>query len=110
MMKVARGKPLANNDLTGLTEFYYTINDLLVTLLQLNYQSDLFSSDLLPQATRKLPLNIHTWWAEYCLKIRRTTEPNLIHFVSWLQDRVLVSKESYYRVLQYKNKSIQISK
>ena len=73
---------------------YYSINDCLVTLQQLRYDSDLHSSETLRQATHRLPPCLMTKWAEYCLFIRRRAEePNLEHLARWLQDRMLAQKE-----------------
>ena len=55
--KVLRGKPVPNNDAKGLAKLYYAINSCIITLKQLNYSADLFSSDTLAQAVRKLPPN-----------------------------------------------------
>ena len=95
LWNVIHGKSISNDDAVGLSEFYYTISDCLVNLHQLNYQSDLYSSNVLRQAVRRLPTKLHGKWAEHCLKLRQKTEPNLIHLESWLQDRVLAMKEAH---------------
>ena len=64
LMKVTRGKPVPNDDINALIEFYYTVNDCLVTLKQLNYASDLYSCDTLRQAVRKLPPKLNMKWNE----------------------------------------------
>lgn len=67
-----------------------------MTLRKLNYVSDLYSTDILRQACRRLPPKLLYRWAEHCLGIRsRRCEPNLTHLEAWLQQRVLASKESY---------------
>ena len=48
--KVVKGKTGGNNDLRGLSDLYYAINNCLVTLKQLNYTADLQSSGTLRQA------------------------------------------------------------
>ena len=94
LAKVTQGKVLDSNDQAGLSEFYFTISDCLVMLDQLRYDSDLYSSDTLRQATKRLPVNMHTKWAEHSLKIRRGgSEPNLVHLGDWLQARMLAQKE-----------------
>ena len=94
LREVTEGDALQPGDRSGLSEFYYTISDCLVTLRLLNYVSDLFSSDTLRQAVRRLPVNLVTKWAETSVNIRgRGEEPNLIHFEEWLQRRVLVLQE-----------------
>ena len=42
--KVTKGKVIQNDDFKGLSELLYSINDCLITLTQLNYESDLHSS------------------------------------------------------------------
>ena len=66
-----------------------------MNLCQLNYQSDLYSSNVLRQAVRRLPIKLHGKWAEHCLKLRQKTEPNLIHLKSWLQEIFLAMKEAH---------------
>ena len=93
--KVVGYKPINNKDQAGLTEFYYTLSDCLVTLRKLNYASDLYSTDILRQACKKLPQYLLHKWADHCLTLRRTCEPNLTHLEAWLQERILASKDSY---------------
>ena len=93
--KVVNHKPIANRDQNALTEFYYTLSDCLVTLRKLNYASDLYSTDILRQTCRKLPQFLLHKWADHCLTLRRTCEPNLNHLEAWLQERILASKDSY---------------
>ena len=76
---------------------YYSVSDCLVTLTQLNYASDVYSSDTLRQVVSRLPHRLQNIWAERSLSIRtRGTEPNLIDLESWLQVRVLALKERYH--------------
>ena len=67
---VTRGKQITDHDVDALGEFYYTVSDCLVALRQLNYASDLFSSDTLRQAVRRLPQSLHLKWAEHSLRIK----------------------------------------
>ena len=76
LSRVTKGKPVANNDIRGLSKFYYAINSCLITLGQLNYASDLHSSDTLAQAVRRLPPNLTMKWAERSLSIRSREEPS----------------------------------
>ena len=91
LSKVIRGKPIVNDDDAGLLEYYYTI----LTLKQLNYQSDLYSTNILRQAIRRLPSKFHAKWGEYCLKFGEYSEPNLLNLEKWLNERILASKNPY---------------
>ena len=94
LAKVTQGKVLESDENNSLSEFYFTISDCLVMLDQLRYDSDLYSSDTLRQAAKRLPVSMHTKWAEHILRIRRRgEEPNLIHLGDWLQERMLARKE-----------------
>ena len=93
--KITKGKVIQNDDVKGLTELSYSINECLVTLEQLNYVADLRSSDTLRQVVRRLPSNMLKRWAEHSLLIRQQDEPNLAHLDEWLQKRVLALKETY---------------
>ena len=95
LSKVTRGKPISNDDDAGLLEYYYTISDCLVTLKQLNYQSDLYSTDILRQAIRRLPSKFHSKWGEYCLRFGEYNEPNLLNLEKWLNERILASRNPY---------------
>ena len=91
--KVMKGKPVANHDVKGLSNLYYDVSSCLITLRQLNYASDLYSSDTLAQAVRRLPPFLMVKWAERSMFIRSREEPSLVHFGDWLKQRVLVMKE-----------------
>ena len=94
LTNVTEGKVLEPDDVAGLEELYYSISDCLVTLKQLNYASDIFSSDTLRLAAKRLPVRLHSKWAEHCLSIRgRNLEPSLIDLEAWLQLRVLAQKD-----------------
>ncbi len=92
--KVTKGKALQNEDVKGLTQFYYDIGDCLTTLRQLNYVSDLYSSDTLQQAVQRLPSKMVWKWADRSIVIRESEEPNLLHLEKWLERRVMAMKES----------------
>ena len=53
--KAIKGKVIQKENLKGLSELSYSINDCLTTLRQMNYESDLNSSDTLPQVLNRLP-------------------------------------------------------
>ena len=96
LTKVTKGKPVGNRDTEGLSELYYSICDCLITLSQLNYVSDLYSSDTLYQTVQRLPSGLLTKWSERSLAIRKQQlEPNLLHLEVWLKDRLLALKEVY---------------
>ena len=94
---VREGKQILDDDVEGFTEFYYSVSDCLVALRQLNFVSDVFSSDTLRQAVRRLPSRLHMKWAEHALRIKQYghTEPNLFDLEPWLQSRVLAYKDSH---------------
>ena len=94
LREVTTGEIVQNSDRDGLSDFYYSVSDCLVTLRLLNYVSDLYSSDTLRLASRRLPGYLVPKWAEVSVSIRgRGEEPNLIHFENWLQRRVLIQQE-----------------
>ena len=49
LAKITRGKQIRKDDDKDLLEFYYTISDCLITLHQLNYESDINSTDFVKQ-------------------------------------------------------------
>ncbi len=93
LQRVLKGKQIGNDDVKALSAFYYNINECLVTLKQLNYVSDLHSSETLQQAIQRLPQYLQYKWSERSLYVRRTEEPSLLHLGVWLRDRLLAMKE-----------------
>ena len=97
LMKITYGKDVQDDDDAGLNELYYSVSDCLVTLRQLNYASDIYSSDTLRQVVTRLPRRLRNKWSEKSLSIRSNgQDPNLIHLEEWLQMRVLARKEEYH--------------
>ena len=95
LQTVTSGKPVGDNDFDALAQYYYTVCNCLTTLKQLDFASDLYSSDTLRQAVKRLPQRMVNKWAEYSLSLRqRSQDPNLLHFEVWLQARVLASKDA----------------
>jgi hypothetical protein len=101
--RVTKGKAVQHDDLKGLMELFYSITDCLTTLRQLNYESDLQSSDTLRQVLQRLPRSLQMKWGEHSVKIRRNEEPSLIHLEEWLQARVLARKEAGLHTLPKKD-------
>ena len=91
--RLMKGKPVENNDVKGMSKFYYDVSSCLITLRQLNYAADLNSADTLAQAVRRFPSYLKTKWAERSMSIRNREEPSLVHLGEWLKQRVLVMKE-----------------
>ena len=50
LAKITTGRQISKDDDQGLLEFCYTISNCLITLHQLNYESDINSTDVLRQA------------------------------------------------------------
>ena len=95
LLKVTRGNSIQDNDADGIANFYYSVSNCVTTLSKLNYASDLYSTDTLLQAVKRLPQRLINKWAEYGLMLRqRSEEPNLLHFDGWLQARVLTLREA----------------
>ena len=55
LTKVTKSKQIANDYDKGLIEFYYSLSNCIITLCQLNYKSDIYSTDTLRQTIRRLP-------------------------------------------------------
>ena len=69
-MKIMYGKDVEDNDDAGLNELYYSVSDCLVTLRQLNYASDIYSSDTLRQVVTCLPRRLRNKWSEKSISIQ----------------------------------------
>lgn len=67
LSKVTRGIQITNNDDQCLLEYYYTVSDSLVTLTQLGFESDLYSTDIIRQALRRPPSKFYSRWEEHVL-------------------------------------------
>ena len=95
LAKITRGKKIGKDDDKGLLEFNYTICDCLITLHQLNYESDVNSTDVLCQAIRRLPSKFNGRWGEHCMKLRSIREPTLIDLETWLNEKMQASTDPY---------------
>ena len=93
--KITSGKQIPDSDPKALTDFYYSVSSCINTLRKMNYQSDIYSSHVLRQTLARLPERLLPRWSEHSLRIRKKEEPNLIHLDSWLQERVMASKDPY---------------
>ncbi|XP_055957967.1 uncharacterized protein LOC126823725 isoform X1 [Patella vulgata] len=54
----------------------------------MNYLSDLYSSDTLIKALKRLPSDKVQSWNEFSKQILRTCEPNLLDLKTWLRERL----------------------
>ena len=75
---MTREKQINKNDDKGFFEFYYTISNCLITLHQLNYESDINSTDVLRQTIQRLHSKFYGRWSEHCFKLRSIRETTLI--------------------------------
>ena len=94
LQKVTKGKEIPNDDVEGLSELCYSITECLTVLKQLNYESDLNSSDTLRQVIQRLPRGLQLKWGEHSIIVKRFQEPSLVHLEEWLHARVLARKEA----------------
>ena len=95
IMNITQGKDVPDHNASALSDLYYSVSNCLVTLTQLNYASDVYSSHTLRQVVLRLPRRLQDKWAETSFTIRsRGEDPNLIHFEKWLQARVMALKEN----------------
>ena len=94
LTKVTKDKQTANGDDKGLIEFYYSLSDYIITLRQLNYESEIYSTDTLCQTIR-LPNKFYSQWEEHCLSLRRVREPTLLDMEAWLHDRTEASTDPH---------------
>ena len=106
LSKVSAGKAIQNDDVKGLTEFYYCISDCVNALTKMCYFSDLGSTDILRQAIRRLPLPLRNKWAEFSMNFRSRDErePTLLDLEDWLQKRVLARTDAYLPPVERKGK------
>ena len=58
LTKVTTGKAIQNDDIKGLTEFYYCISDCVNALTNMRYFSYLGNIDILHQTIRQLPQSL----------------------------------------------------
>ena len=95
LTSITKGKALQDDDPSALSQFYYDVSECITTLRKLNYASDLFSTETLLQAVKRLPRRLINKWADHGLSLRqRSEEPNLMHLELWLQARVLAQREA----------------
>ena len=78
LAKTTRRKQISKYDDKGLLVFYYRISNCLITLHQLNFESDINRMDVLHQAIPRLPGKFYGRWGEHCLELHSIREPTLI--------------------------------
>ena len=98
LTKVTKSKQIANDYDKGLIEFYYSLSNCIITLCQLNYKSDIYSTDTLRQTIRRLPSKFYSRWGKHCLSLRRVREPTLLDMEALLHDRIEVSTDPYLKL------------
>ena len=108
--KLLAGDRISNSDQNSLSDFYYSLNNCIVSLLRLDMKSELLASFLLKQVTQRLPSQLQCKWAERSYQIRAFEDPTLFHFESWLKERVMIMKENnIYFPAQKDNPESQMS-
>ena len=90
LWKLSRGKKITSDDDIGLLDYYYTINNCLISLRLLQYESDLTSTKVLRQATRQLSSKRYI----RCVNIVWTFE-QLVNQISWLYDGINTQNYPY---------------
>ncbi|XP_048243021.1 uncharacterized protein LOC124146421 [Haliotis rufescens] len=85
---VASGAQVPSHDPSALRRLYVAVRDCIATLQQLNYLSDLNSSDIVLKVSRRLPIDKVTRWNEFVRNIVSFRDPNLTDLQNWLRDRV----------------------
>ena len=69
LTKVMKGKQIANYNDKGLIESYYSLSGCIITLHQLSYESNVYSTDTLCQTIRHLRNKFYSRWGEHCLSL-----------------------------------------
>ena len=64
-------------------------------LRQLNYESDIYSTDTLCQTIHCLPNKFYSRWGQHCLSSRHVRETTLVNMEAWLHDRIEASTDLY---------------
>ena len=55
LTQVTNSKQTANNKNKGLIEFYYSLSECVITLLQLKYESSIYNTDTVRETIHYLP-------------------------------------------------------
>ena len=89
LTKITKSKQIANDDDKGLIEFYYCLSDCMITLRQLNYESDTYSADTLCQTICRFSNKFYSRWVSTnCLSVKHMREPRLVDMETWLHKLV----------------------
>ena len=78
LTKVTKGKQIASDEDKGSIELCYSLSNCLITLRQLNYESNIYRADTLCQTTLRLSNKFYSQCGEPCLTLRRMREPRLV--------------------------------
>ncbi|XP_074659583.1 uncharacterized protein LOC141912256 [Tubulanus polymorphus] len=85
---ITNGPPTNSYDSISLRSFYISVRDCLITLKQMNYLSEIGSSDLLQKVVKRIPIDKRSKWNEFVRRISRQRDPTLFDLESWLKDCV----------------------
>ncbi|XP_074641172.1 uncharacterized protein LOC141898924 [Tubulanus polymorphus] len=85
---ISTGSVVNSYDSISLRSFYVSVRDCLITLKQMNYMSEIGSSDLLFKVTRRIPVDRRSKWNDFVRRISRTRDPTLFDLENWLRDCV----------------------
>ena len=87
--KIHTHSPVRHEDSTSIVKFANVVTNVVNTLIQLGYTSDLESEGGLSSTTRKLSPQLSEQWLQY-LQDRQLLRGNLIVFKEWLASKAVI--------------------
>ena len=96
---VRSGAKILPNDVEGLLKFSSDLNMTYIVLSQLQYASDINSTDTMTQCVRRLPFNLGNEWVKQAARIslNQYREPNFYDFVKFVEASAEVANTYYGR-------------
>ena len=88
VQQVTSGQPVPAKDQHALRKFYVSVRDCITILQQLNYTSELHSTETLVLSAKRIPTDKASRWNAYVARLSRMREPTLFDLQAWLQDCV----------------------
>ena len=87
--KILTHPPVRHDDSTSIVKFANVVTNVVNTLTQLGYTSDLEAEAVLSSTTRKLSPQLREQWLQY-MQDRRLLRGNLIIFKEWLASKATI--------------------
>ena len=95
---LTQGPPVKQNDVDSLVQFSQSVSDCHLVLSQLQFNSDMNSTETIRCITRRLPQHLHAKWVDQAAAIlNRGREPCFNDLAKFIEEKASISNTVYGR-------------